>query len=103
MSDSDWMRMRPDPRVWWLDAYGVFRFALSMWNKLRANRFKAHWLDNGDYYFFRARIEEELEELDLAGTYKERMDETADIGNFAMMIHEQARRRKLPAAPKENA
>ena len=96
------------PRHWWYDAMGVLRFAWSMWKKLRANRHKEHWTEYGDYIFFRGRIENELDELDLAHRAKVNlvrkvpspkfvsecrweMEEAADAGNFLMMIHERAR------------
>ncbi len=94
------------PRYWFYDAFGVLRFAWSMWKKLRANRHKAHWTGYGDFDFYRQRIDDELSELDLAHSamlnarFKDdpvmtdgswMMEEAADVGNFAMMIHERTR------------
>jgi hypothetical protein len=72
-----------------------------MWKKLRVNRFKAHWIENGDFFFFRQRIDDELLELENAwdgGSARDVMMEAADVGNFAMMIHDRARRVHLPHA-----
>ncbi len=99
------------PREWWLDAVGVLSFAWSMWKKLRKNRHKAHWSGYGNFEFYRQRIEDELSELTYAHesiAYARRstnhqpklvvilqgdaMREAADVGNFAMMIHERARK-----------
>lgn len=99
------------PRHWWYDATGVLRFAWSMWKKLRANRHKEHWTGDGDFEFYRKRIEDELHEMTAAyravvyqtprgSRYQPKLDailrralmkEAADVGNFAMMIHERAR------------
>ncbi len=91
MSDDEWER--DAARVWWGDASAVLHFGWSMWKKLRANRHKAHWRDKGDFLFFRSRIDDELLELENATSPSEQMEECADVGNFAMMIHEQARLR----------
>lgn len=100
MSDSNWIMERP--RTFIHDLSGVIHFAWSMFKKLRQHRHKASWVTNGDYAFFRERVNDELIELDMAyrifyeasqefGAYQV-MLESADAGNFLMMIHERARR-----------
>jgi hypothetical protein len=65
-----------------------------MWKKLRENRHKHHWREVRDFHFYRRRIDDELAELDRAQRFvspKAVMREAADVGNFAMMIHDRAR------------
>ena len=95
-------------RALFLDLWGVFRLALTMVQKLRANRHKAHWLtwepdSIGDEWLM-DRIEDELTELRMAhgsGTIEDVMSEAADIANFAMMVHERARRWDRPTPTPE--
>lgn len=94
LSTSDRNRFRSKPRRWGLDVIGVAHLAYSMLKKLHANRYKAHWIEDASFEFYRMRIDEELAELDKATTPNDRMQETADIANFAMMIHERARHLK---------
>lgn len=97
MSDSEWRRNVS--RSWLPDAVAICSFAWSMWKKLRANRWKAHWREFDDYGFYRRRIDDELSELDRAQRFegsREVMGESADVGNFAMMIHDRARLGLLP-------
>ena len=93
MTKSDTQWFRKEARGVFHDFVGIVSFAWSMWKKLRENKHKASWIDNGTLDFFQNRIEEELNELRYqADTDSDRMKECADIGNFAMMIHERSRR-----------
>ena len=64
--DPDHGRYRNTARNWFHDAVGVLHFAWSMYKKLRRNKYKANWFDDGDMTFFRKRINDELIELDMA-------------------------------------
>ena len=72
------------------DALAIERFAAHMFAKLRANMHKAHWSTVEEAWLF-ARLVEEVGELAaalLAHDEDAIRDECADVGNFAMMIHE---------------
>jgi len=85
-------------RFWWEDVYGVFRLSLTMLRKLRKNRHKAHWFTYREFDFYLERLREECTEIEI--THGDEylpgprwvMEEAADAANFAMMIHERARR-----------
>lgn len=97
------------------DAYGIVRLAWTMWRKLRENSHKDHWRTwepdlTGDEFFY-GRLDGEVTELSAAfgearswerrsaGKYphlwRNVQRECADVANFAMMIHERARKRTL--------
>ncbi len=80
-------------KYWWADVRGICWLALSMWRKLKRNRHKAHWTENGDYNYFRKCADKELFEADMmCGPSVDRQMEFADVANFAMMLHELDRR-----------
>jgi len=83
------------------DLKAVDEFKKQMLGKLGDNTDKKHWLKMSYWYLFR-RMEQEMKELEalflndkVPHKHKEVILECADIGNFAMMIADKARLRKL--------
>jgi NTP pyrophosphatase (non-canonical NTP hydrolase) len=75
-------------------------FSEQMENKLKANDDKGGW-SNCDLFWLVDRLKEEVDELEnslynyrsLIGTKLEIIEEASDVGNFAMMIADIARKR----------
>ena len=75
----------------------VIEYAVEMEKKLQANDHKKDWksLSVSDSAWFLSRLKDEVAELEEAleiGTTEDIVKETADVGNFAMMIMDVFRR-----------
>jgi NTP pyrophosphatase (non-canonical NTP hydrolase) len=73
-------------------------FGKKMFDKLKRNTTKEHWLKTSYEYLF-IRMEEEMQELKellsddkIPYKHKKMILECADIGNFAMMIADKAKK-----------
>ena len=77
------MRLRKEVRA----------FARAMESALRENDWKGHWRYCTGTYLFN-RLRGEVNELSRATTPEDRLEEAADVANFAMMIADNAKRRK---------
>ena len=79
-----------------LEAFAVEAFARLMRDKLRANKHKAHWSACSDSWLMSRLWDEHAELLGAIarGTDDEIISECADVANFAMMIADNAGRRK---------
>lgn len=77
--------------------YPIDQLRGSMLRKLRQNSHKKDWSEatKAEAYYFLTKLREEVEELEDAlknGDGREIMDEAADICNFALFVHELARK-----------
>lgn len=69
-------------------------FAKAMESKLKKNDHKVHWSNCNNLYLL-SRLREELEELLEAYEKNDAhgiMDETVDVANISMMIHDNTKR-----------
>jgi len=74
----------------------VYEFSESMKNKMLKNSYKGSWRIEGiDHRFFFEKLIKEVAELyeamiryDNKDDYKKILDESSDVGNFAMMIYD---------------
>ena len=78
----------------------VLAFAQAMERKLRKNDHRGGWAQSSPKWLL-SRLREETRELSdaLNGADLEVLDEAADVGNFAMMIHDVVSARRGKGKP----